>query len=109
MAILNLEESENDIRSLTAFRPIATIPFAGRYRVIDFILSNIVNANITSVGVFISKNTRSLVDQMCIRDSPFPYCWLPSFPSLLQIDVDKQFFLSATAVHSNQTNPPYRS
>ncbi len=64
MAILNLEESENDIRSLTAFRPIATIPFAGRYRVIDFILSNIVNANITSVGVFISKNTRSLVDHI---------------------------------------------
>ena len=43
MAILNLEEKEQDIRSLTAFRPIATIPFAGRYRIIDFVLSWLVD------------------------------------------------------------------
>lgn len=64
MAILNLEENEQDIRSLTAFRPIATIPFAGRYRLIDFALSNIIHAHITQVGIFISKNTRSLIDHI---------------------------------------------
>lgn len=64
MAILNLEESEQDIRSLTAFRPIATIPFAGRYRIIDFMLSNIVNAGIKKVGIFPSKTSRSLPDHI---------------------------------------------
>lgn len=64
MAILNLEESERDIRSLTSFRPIATIPFAARYRIIDFMLSNIVNAGITKVGVFTNKTTRSLPDHI---------------------------------------------
>ncbi|MBE7042176.1 MAG: glucose-1-phosphate adenylyltransferase subunit GlgD [Ruminococcaceae bacterium] len=61
MAILNLEEREQEIRGLTAFRPIATIPLAGRYRVIDFILSNLVNAGIRQVGIFSKKSTRSLV------------------------------------------------
>ena len=64
MAILNLEEKEQDIRSLTAFRPIATIPFAGRYRIIDFMLSNIVNAGITKVGIFPGKTSRSLPDHI---------------------------------------------
>ncbi len=64
MAIINLEENEMDIRSLTAFRPIATIPIAGRYRIIDFALSNIVNAGIRQVGIFSKKSNRSLVDHI---------------------------------------------
>lgn len=64
MAILNLEENEMDIRNLTSFRPIATIPFAGRYRIIDFMLSNIVNAGITKAGIFTNKTTRSLTDHL---------------------------------------------
>ncbi len=64
MAILNLEEREQEIRSLTAFRPIATIPIAGRYRVIDFMLSNMVNAGIRQVGIFSKKSTRSLADHL---------------------------------------------
>lgn len=64
MAIINLEENETEIRSLTAFRPIATIPIAGRYRVIDFTLSNIVNAGIRQVGIFSKKSNRSLIDHI---------------------------------------------
>jgi len=64
MAILNLEENENDIRGLTAYRPIATIPIGGRYRVIDFMLSNFVNAGLKNIAVFVKKNTRSLIDHI---------------------------------------------
>ena len=39
MAIINLAENENDIRSLTTNRPIASIPIGSRYRVIDLIYS----------------------------------------------------------------------
>lgn len=64
MAIINLEEEERDIRSLTAFRPVATVPISGRYRIIDFTLSNIVNAGIRQVGIFSKKSNRSLVDHI---------------------------------------------
>ena len=50
MAILNLAENENEIRSLTTNRPIASLPLGSRYRVIDFMLSNIVNCGIKNVG-----------------------------------------------------------
>ena len=52
MGIINLEEKEQDIRSLTANRPIGTVPIAGRFRVIDFVLSNMVNAGLTRISVF---------------------------------------------------------
>ena len=64
MAIINLDENENDIRSLTTNRPIASIPLGSRYRVIDFILSNIVNCGIQNVGIFSGTNSRSLTDHV---------------------------------------------
>ena len=64
MAIFNLSENENEIRSLTTNRPIASIPFASRYRVIDFMLSNVVNSGIKNVGIFTQSNSRSLVDHI---------------------------------------------
>ncbi len=64
MGIINLDEDERDIRSLTNFRPIATIPIAGRYRIIDFVMSNMVNAGLTHISVFSKKATRSLPDHL---------------------------------------------
>ncbi len=64
MAIINLEENENDIRSLTVNRPIASIPIGSRYRVIDFMLSNLVNSGIKNVGIFSGTNSRSLMDHV---------------------------------------------
>ncbi len=64
MGIINVCENESDIRSLTTNRPIASIPFAARYRVIDFILSNMVNAGIRNVGIFAESKSRSLVDHV---------------------------------------------
>ncbi|MBO7405998.1 MAG: glucose-1-phosphate adenylyltransferase subunit GlgD, partial [Clostridia bacterium] len=64
MAILNLAENENDIRALTTNRPIASIPIGSRYRVVDFMLSNLVNAGVRNVGVFTESNSRSLADHL---------------------------------------------
>ena len=64
MGIINLEESEKNIRSLTKFRPLATVPVAGRYRMIDFVMSGMVNAGIKLVSVFANKATRSLPDHI---------------------------------------------
>lgn len=49
---------------LTALRTMGSIPFAARYRLIDFPLSNMVNAGITQVGVITKSNYRSLMDHI---------------------------------------------
>ncbi|EOD00598.1 glucose-1-phosphate adenylyltransferase subunit GlgD [Caldisalinibacter kiritimatiensis] len=64
MGIINLSESEEDIKELTYNRPIASIPIAGRYRVIDFVLSNMVNAGIENVSIFTQGKSRSLMDHI---------------------------------------------
>lgn len=52
------------IPELTARRTMASIPFGGRYRLIDFALSNMVNSGITKVGVITHYNYRSLLDHI---------------------------------------------
>jgi len=64
MGVILLNEDESNIRSLTLNRPLASIPIFGRYRVIDFVLSNMVNSGITNVGIFVERNSRSLVDHI---------------------------------------------
>ena len=50
--------------ALLESRPLASVPFMGRYRLIDFPLSNMMNAGIRTVGVVLPGNYRSLVDHL---------------------------------------------
>ena len=47
---------DDKIRELTERRTIASVPFGGRYRLIDFPLSNMVNSGISKVGVVTKSN-----------------------------------------------------
>ncbi len=49
---------------MTTFRTMGSVPFAGRYRLIDFPLSNMVNAGIPQVGIITKANYRSLMDHV---------------------------------------------
>ncbi len=49
---------------LTRNRTLGAVPLGGRYRLIDFILSNMVNSGITSVGVIARNNYHSLVNHL---------------------------------------------
>lgn len=49
---------------LTETRPVASMPFLGRYRLIDFALSNMVNSGLTTVGVVMPYNYRSIIDHV---------------------------------------------
>ena len=49
---------------LTKLRPAAAVPFLGRYRLVDFPLSNMVNSGIETVGVIMPYNYRSVVDHL---------------------------------------------
>lgn len=64
MAVLSLNEKENNIKSLTNNRPLCSIPIGGRYRIIDFILSNLVNSNVDNIGLLTPFNSRSLMDHL---------------------------------------------
>ena len=55
---------ESTVPELTGQRTMASIPFGGRYRLIDFALSNMVNSGITKVGVVTHYNYQSLLDHI---------------------------------------------
>ena len=57
-------EKRNDLRELSEIRSSASIPFGGRYRMVDFALSNLVNAGVTDVGVVLHGRYQSMVDHL---------------------------------------------
>ena len=64
-AILGNTVGFHDMDGLTDQRPIATLPFGGKYRLIDFPLSNLANAGIRSVfGIFQNENISSVFDHI---------------------------------------------
>ena len=56
--------NEEAFGTLLEKRTIASLPFGGRYRMIDFPLSTLVHAGITTVGVFMPYRYRSLIDHI---------------------------------------------
>lgn len=54
MAAVYLED-ELQMGELTKIRNIGSIPIGGRYRVIDFALSNLINSGVKNIGIFSSE------------------------------------------------------
>lgn len=55
---------DESLRELTALRTMASVPFGGRYRLIDFALSNMVNSDISKIGIITHYNYQSLLDHI---------------------------------------------
>ena len=55
---------EPELRELTANRTAASLPFCGRYRLIDFPLSSLRNAGVLDVGVIMQRDYQSLLDHI---------------------------------------------
>lgn len=55
---------DQSLPEMTRVRNMASVPFGGRYRLIDFALSNMVNSGITKVGVITTTNYQSLLDHL---------------------------------------------
>ena len=64
MGIINLNDGQEFLPELTKGRPLAAIPFGGRYRMIDFILSNMVNSGMQNVGILVQDKYRALMDHL---------------------------------------------
>jgi glucose-1-phosphate adenylyltransferase len=55
---------DNTIPELTRSRTLGSVPFGGRYRLIDFTLSSMVNSGISKIGVVTHNNYQSLLDHL---------------------------------------------
>ena len=55
---------DNTVPELVTERAMASIPFAGRYRMVDFVLSGMANCGISNVSVVVRKNYHSLMDHL---------------------------------------------
>lgn len=64
MAIVLASNNEADLGELTRVRTASAVPFGGRYRLVDFVLSNIVNSGINNVGVATDHKYQSLLNHL---------------------------------------------
>lgn len=53
-----------DIGDFVKDRTLASLPIACRYRVVDFILSHLVKANVPNIGILATSNYNSLMDHV---------------------------------------------
>jgi glucose-1-phosphate adenylyltransferase len=64
IGIITANYSTQNSSMLTDVRPAASLPYAGRYRLIDFPMSNLVNCGVRTVGVVMPYNYRSIIDHI---------------------------------------------
>lgn len=64
LGLLNFEPSYVNVKGIEDFRPISAASILGRYRVIDFMLSNFTNSGIDSIKVYIKNRPRSIVEHI---------------------------------------------
>ena len=55
---------DNLVPELAGDRLMALIPFAGRYRIIDFLLSSLANCGISNIAIVVRENYHSLMDHL---------------------------------------------
>ena len=64
LGILFPNSYDSLVPELVGERLMASIPFAGRYRMVDFMLSSMVNCGIDNVSLIVRKNYHSLMDHL---------------------------------------------
>lgn len=64
MGLILADNNKISIGELSKPRALAAVPFGGRYRIIDYMLSNMVNSGIKSVGILTLNKYKSLMDHL---------------------------------------------
>lgn len=63
-ALIYASQGNPQLRDLIELRSCAALPIAGRYRMIDVLLSNLTNSGVRSVGIITQRNYNSLMDHV---------------------------------------------
>lgn len=64
LGIINLDENQSRMGELVRYRTLASAPLSARYRIIDFILSNMTNSGIEGIGIFTTNKSQSLINHI---------------------------------------------
>lgn len=64
--IVNTSGNHIWVEGMQNYRPIGAFSFLGRYRIVDFPISNMTNSGIERIQVFAGNNPRSLIEHMGI-------------------------------------------
>lgn len=64
LGLIFANEGDEALSEVTGFRSMASVPFGGNYRLIDFVLSSMVNSGVKKVGVLTNNNYQSLMDHI---------------------------------------------
>ena len=64
IGIINLDEKDDNIKNLIKDNTISAMSIAGRYKVIDFVLSNLTNSGVECIGIFTRKKSYSLLKHL---------------------------------------------
>ena len=64
LGIINLDENQSKMGELVRYRTLASVPISARYRIIDFVISNMANSGIEGIGIFTTNKSRSLINHL---------------------------------------------
>ena len=64
LGIVNFAANNIWVDGLSEYRPIGAFSFLGRYRIIDFPLSNLSNSGIDQIQVYVRRKARSLAEHL---------------------------------------------
>lgn len=64
LGVINLVNEKPILKELTQHRCLASVPFGGRYRMIDFTMSNFMNVSVSKVAIFTKDKYRSVMDHL---------------------------------------------
>lgn len=62
--IVNFEGPDVQVGGLEDYRPVSAFSFLGRYRMIDFPISNLSNSGVSHIEVFVKNKPRSLIEHL---------------------------------------------
>ncbi len=60
IGIVNYEGPNVQVKGMQDYRPVSAFSFLGRYRLVDFPISNLSNSGVNHIKVFVKTNPRSL-------------------------------------------------
>jgi glucose-1-phosphate adenylyltransferase len=64
LGIINFERHNVHIAGMDDYRPVPAMSFLGRYRTVDFMLSNMTNSGIENIKLLIKDKPRSLIEHL---------------------------------------------
>ena len=64
LGIINFAGKHIWVDGLQSYRPLGALSFLGRYRIIDFPISNMSNSGIDQIQVYVRRKPRSMVEHL---------------------------------------------